>query len=189
MADDGSGADITIPSFLLYKPDADAIKEKLRQESLVQGEGGRGEGKRAGGERGGGLAGRMGEELQWISSAFVLWFSRQMVVLLPKLCTLTASTLSSFPYLPPPRSGGDDLVPAHPGRPRRVEPVDVGERLLLRGSQGGVQGGDGRPGPAPVLHSLLPGGEEGREGKKEGREARREAEEWSRAPGDREQVF
>jgi len=36
MADDGSGADITIPSFLLYKPDADAIKEKLRQESLVQ---------------------------------------------------------------------------------------------------------------------------------------------------------
>ena len=36
MADDGSGADITIPSFLLYKPDADAIKDKLRQESLVQ---------------------------------------------------------------------------------------------------------------------------------------------------------
>ena len=36
MADDGSGADITIPSFLLYKPDSDAIKGKLREASLVQ---------------------------------------------------------------------------------------------------------------------------------------------------------
>lgn len=36
MADDGSGADITIPSFLLYKPDADAIKSKLRETDFVQ---------------------------------------------------------------------------------------------------------------------------------------------------------
>lgn len=36
MADDGSGADITIPSFLLYKPDADAIKAKLRETDFVQ---------------------------------------------------------------------------------------------------------------------------------------------------------
>ncbi len=36
MADDGSGADITIPSFLLYKPDADAVKAKLRETDFVQ---------------------------------------------------------------------------------------------------------------------------------------------------------
>jgi hypothetical protein len=36
MADDGSGADITIPSFLLYKPDADAVKTKLRETDFVQ---------------------------------------------------------------------------------------------------------------------------------------------------------
>lgn len=36
MADDGSGADITIPSFLLYKPDADKIKAELKKEHSVQ---------------------------------------------------------------------------------------------------------------------------------------------------------
>jgi hypothetical protein len=36
MADDGSGADITIPSFLLYKGDADKIKAKLGNNELVQ---------------------------------------------------------------------------------------------------------------------------------------------------------
>lgn len=36
MADDGSGADITIPSFLLYKPDADKVKDVLDKKELVQ---------------------------------------------------------------------------------------------------------------------------------------------------------
>jgi len=36
MADDGSGSDITIPSFLVYKADADKIKEHLSKNELVQ---------------------------------------------------------------------------------------------------------------------------------------------------------
>lgn len=36
MADDGSGADITIPSFLMFKQDADPIKEKLVQNTIVR---------------------------------------------------------------------------------------------------------------------------------------------------------
>jgi hypothetical protein len=36
MADDGSGSDITIPSFLLFKQDADVIKQRLQQNSIVQ---------------------------------------------------------------------------------------------------------------------------------------------------------
>jgi PA domain len=36
MADDGSGADITIPSFLMFKQDADPIKEKLKQNTIVR---------------------------------------------------------------------------------------------------------------------------------------------------------
>ncbi|GMI33414.1 hypothetical protein TeGR_g13315, partial [Tetraparma gracilis] len=36
MADDGSGADITVPSFLLFKQDADLIKAQLKQNSIVQ---------------------------------------------------------------------------------------------------------------------------------------------------------
>lgn len=38
MADDGSGADITIPSFLLFKQDADPIKEYLKQNKIVRAE-------------------------------------------------------------------------------------------------------------------------------------------------------
>mmetsp|Transcript_712 Transcript_712/g.1063 ORF Transcript_712/g.1063 Transcript_712/m.1063 type:complete len:515 (-) Transcript_712:210-1754(-) len=36
MADDGSGADITIPSFLMFKQDADKVKAQLRSNSMVQ---------------------------------------------------------------------------------------------------------------------------------------------------------
>lgn len=36
MADDGSGADISIPSFLMFKRDADAVKEELKQNHYVQ---------------------------------------------------------------------------------------------------------------------------------------------------------
>ena len=36
MADDGSGADITIPSFLMFKQDADPIKETLMQNKIVR---------------------------------------------------------------------------------------------------------------------------------------------------------
>jgi hypothetical protein len=36
MADDGSGADITIPSFLIFKQDADPIKTVLRQNQQVR---------------------------------------------------------------------------------------------------------------------------------------------------------
>ena len=36
MADDGSGADITIPSFLMFKQDADPIKEALRENAVVR---------------------------------------------------------------------------------------------------------------------------------------------------------
>jgi len=37
MADDGSGADITVPSFLMFKQDADVIKKELREKNqLVQ---------------------------------------------------------------------------------------------------------------------------------------------------------
>ena len=36
MADDGSGSDITIPSFLMFKHDADRVKEELIQGSIVQ---------------------------------------------------------------------------------------------------------------------------------------------------------
>lgn len=36
MADDGSGGDISIPSFLLFKPDADAIKDVLKSNRAVQ---------------------------------------------------------------------------------------------------------------------------------------------------------
>lgn len=36
MADDGSGADISIPSFLVFKHDADAIKEVLRRHQPVR---------------------------------------------------------------------------------------------------------------------------------------------------------
>jgi hypothetical protein len=36
MADDGSGADITIPSFLMTKPDGETIKSHLEGKRLVQ---------------------------------------------------------------------------------------------------------------------------------------------------------
>mmetsp|Transcript_29013 Transcript_29013/g.32543 ORF Transcript_29013/g.32543 Transcript_29013/m.32543 type:complete len:392 (+) Transcript_29013:214-1389(+) len=36
MADDGSGADITIPSFLMFKQDADPIKEVLKADKIVR---------------------------------------------------------------------------------------------------------------------------------------------------------
>ena len=36
MADDGSGADITIPSFLIFKTDADAVKKELMAETPVE---------------------------------------------------------------------------------------------------------------------------------------------------------
>mmetsp|Transcript_58551 Transcript_58551/g.143228 ORF Transcript_58551/g.143228 Transcript_58551/m.143228 type:complete len:524 (+) Transcript_58551:171-1742(+) len=36
MADDGSGADITIPSFLMYKQDADPVKEVLKKNTIVR---------------------------------------------------------------------------------------------------------------------------------------------------------
>jgi len=38
MADDGSGADISIPAFLLFKQDADLIKEELKANHVVQAE-------------------------------------------------------------------------------------------------------------------------------------------------------
>lgn len=38
MADDGSGADVSIPSFLLFKQDADPIKETLMQNKIVRAE-------------------------------------------------------------------------------------------------------------------------------------------------------
>uniref|UniRef100_A0A7S3DXD1 PA domain-containing protein n=1 Tax=Entomoneis paludosa TaxID=265537 RepID=A0A7S3DXD1_9STRA len=36
MADDGSGLDIGVPSFLLFKEDADAIKDVLKQDQVVR---------------------------------------------------------------------------------------------------------------------------------------------------------
>jgi hypothetical protein len=36
MADDGSGADITIPSFLMFKQDADPIKNALKENTMVR---------------------------------------------------------------------------------------------------------------------------------------------------------
>lgn len=36
MADDGSGADISIPAFLLFKQDADVVKAELRADRVVQ---------------------------------------------------------------------------------------------------------------------------------------------------------
>jgi hypothetical protein len=36
MADDGSGADITIPSFLMFKQDADPIIETLKKNTIVR---------------------------------------------------------------------------------------------------------------------------------------------------------
>ena len=36
MADDGSGASITIPSFLMTKTDSDVIKERLQQKQFIQ---------------------------------------------------------------------------------------------------------------------------------------------------------
>jgi hypothetical protein len=36
MADDGSGADISIPSFLMFKKDADLIKKELKGNNVVQ---------------------------------------------------------------------------------------------------------------------------------------------------------
>jgi hypothetical protein len=36
MADDGSGADITIPSFLMFKQDADPIREALKKNTIVR---------------------------------------------------------------------------------------------------------------------------------------------------------
>lgn len=36
MADDGSGADISIPSFLMFKHDADAVKDQLKEDQPVQ---------------------------------------------------------------------------------------------------------------------------------------------------------
>lgn len=38
MADDGSGTDVTIPSFLLFKQDADPIKEYIKQNKMVRAE-------------------------------------------------------------------------------------------------------------------------------------------------------
>lgn len=36
MADDGSGADITVPSFLMFKHDADKVKDEVMQNNMVQ---------------------------------------------------------------------------------------------------------------------------------------------------------
>jgi len=36
MADDGSGADISIPSFLMFKKDADSVKAEVRANNMVQ---------------------------------------------------------------------------------------------------------------------------------------------------------
>ena len=36
MADDGSGSDVTIPSYLMFKQDADPIKEELMEDKLVR---------------------------------------------------------------------------------------------------------------------------------------------------------
>jgi len=36
MADDGSGSDISIPSFLMFKHDADSVKDQLRDDQPVQ---------------------------------------------------------------------------------------------------------------------------------------------------------
>lgn len=36
MADDGSGSDITIPSFLMFKQDADPIKEAVKKDTVVR---------------------------------------------------------------------------------------------------------------------------------------------------------
>lgn len=36
MADDGSGSDISIPSFLMFKQDADAIIKALKKETMIQ---------------------------------------------------------------------------------------------------------------------------------------------------------
>lgn len=36
MADDGSGADISIPSFLMFKTDADSVKDELKANHMVQ---------------------------------------------------------------------------------------------------------------------------------------------------------
>lgn len=36
MADDGSGSDVTIPSYLMYKQDADPIKEIIKQDKVVR---------------------------------------------------------------------------------------------------------------------------------------------------------
>lgn len=36
MADDGSGSDITIPSFLMFKQDADPVKEELKANRMVR---------------------------------------------------------------------------------------------------------------------------------------------------------
>ena len=36
MADDGSGADVTIPSYLMFKQDADPIKEMLMEDKIVR---------------------------------------------------------------------------------------------------------------------------------------------------------
>ena len=36
MADDGSGSDISIPSFLMFKIDADAIKAEVKADRPVQ---------------------------------------------------------------------------------------------------------------------------------------------------------
>eukprot|EP00531_Pseudo-nitzschia_arenysensis_P001907 CAMPEP_0116114780 /NCGR_PEP_ID=MMETSP0329-20121206/157_1 /TAXON_ID=697910 /ORGANISM="Pseudo-nitzschia arenysensis, Strain B593" /LENGTH=519 /DNA_ID=CAMNT_0003608171 /DNA_START=68 /DNA_END=1627 /DNA_ORIENTATION=- len=36
MADDGSGSDVTIPSYLMFKQDADPIKEMLMEDKLVR---------------------------------------------------------------------------------------------------------------------------------------------------------
>jgi hypothetical protein len=38
MADDGSGADITVPSFLMFKQDADPIKDYLKKDTMVRAE-------------------------------------------------------------------------------------------------------------------------------------------------------
>ena len=36
MADDGSGSDISIPSFLMFKEDADPIREALKNNQMVR---------------------------------------------------------------------------------------------------------------------------------------------------------
>jgi len=36
MADDGSGQDITVPSFLMFKQDADPVKEQLKKNTVVR---------------------------------------------------------------------------------------------------------------------------------------------------------